>query len=70
MTRSIGYKGKILKGVTNILGMAEWSYSGETRNTEPSNLFNYQYHTMTIMILSRAFSGFPIFILEHENNTY
>ena len=47
MTRSIGYKGKILKGTTNILGMAEWSYSGETRNTEPSNLFNYQYQIQT-----------------------
>ena len=47
MTRSIGYKGKILKGTTNILGMAEWNYSGETRNTEPSNLFNYQYQIQT-----------------------
>jgi len=47
MTRSIGYKGKILKGTTNILGMAEWNYSGETRNTEPSNLFNYQYMIQT-----------------------
>jgi hypothetical protein len=46
-TRSVGYKGKILKGNTNILGMAEWSYSGETRKTEASNLFNYQYEVQT-----------------------
>ena len=46
-TRAIGYKGKILKGSTNILGMAEWGYSGESRKLEPSQLFNYQYELQT-----------------------
>lgn len=47
MARSVGYKGKILKGSTQILGMAEWNYSGETRKTEASQLFNYQYEVQT-----------------------
>jgi len=38
-----GYKGKVVKGSTIILGMAEWSYSGETANMEAMNRFGDQY---------------------------